>query len=148
MGEPVPGLTNAETELFEAGALAFALGLTIPEGLGPIMNDVSCAACHNLPALGGWGPNTVIRFGRSSQGGAPFDTLDALGGSLLQEQPTQARLEAPVLVVVHPAMAMAAAVTAMEKKMVRKVDLISNYLLLKKKTMKKNKTSIMDIIQL
>lgn len=86
MGEPVPGLTNAETELFEAGALAFALGLTIPEGLGPIMNDVSCAACHNLPALGGWGPNTVIRFGRSAQGGAPFDTLDALGGSLLQEQ--------------------------------------------------------------
>lgn len=86
MGEPVPGLTPAEADLFEAGALAFAAGLTIPEGLGPIMNDVSCGACHNIPALGGWGPNTVIRFGRSAQAGQPFDTLDLLGGSLLQEQ--------------------------------------------------------------
>ena len=43
-GEPLPGLTDAQLRLFDQGREAFAAPLTIAEGLGPIMNDQSCAA--------------------------------------------------------------------------------------------------------
>ena len=86
LGEPVPGLSPAELALFEAGRVAFDTTLTDPTGLGPVMNDVSCIGCHSQPVSGGFSTRTVTRFGQMASGGAPFDPLDALGGSLLQEQ--------------------------------------------------------------
>lgn len=83
LGEPLRGLTPAELQLFFEGRQAFADPLTEAEGLGPIFNDPGCGSCHNLPVLGGAGTREVIRFGKA---GAPFDPLDALGGSLLQDQ--------------------------------------------------------------
>jgi CxxC motif-containing protein (DUF1111 family) len=83
MGEPVPGLTAAQVARFDAGKLAFEKTFSPVEGLGPIMNDESCGACHSIPAVGGAGSKVVTRFGNS---GPPFDPLAELGGSLLQRE--------------------------------------------------------------
>jgi len=86
MGEPLPGLSAAQQARFDAGKLAFDHVFDIPGGLGPIMNDESCSACHSLPTSGGSGAKVVTRFGNS---GPPFDPLEALGGSLLQREAIQ-----------------------------------------------------------
>ena len=86
MGEPMPGLTPTELNLFFQGQFAFAQPLTISEGVGPIFNEVSCASCHNVPAIGGFSTRRVTRFGVAAAGGNPFDDLANLGGSLLQDQ--------------------------------------------------------------
>ena len=83
MGEPVPGLTPAQLARFDTGKVAFEKTFLVAEGLGPIMNDESCAACHSLPNVGGSGAKVVTRFGDS---GPPFDPLEDLGGSLLQRE--------------------------------------------------------------
>jgi cytochrome c551/c552 len=87
MGEPLPGLTPAQLARFDAGRLAFTRVLAATDGLGPIMNDHSCASCHQTPRIGGSGAKVVTRFGNS---GPPFDPLESLGGSLLQAQTTEA----------------------------------------------------------
>ena len=86
MGEPLPGLSAAQQARFDEGKLAFDHVFSIPGGLGPIMNDESCSACHSLPTVGGSGAKVVTRFGNS---GPPFDPLEALGGSLLQREAIQ-----------------------------------------------------------
>ena len=63
MGEPVSGLTAAEMNLFIQGLAAFSAPLSEADGLGPIFNEVSCGACHNIPAIGGHGSRQVTRFG-------------------------------------------------------------------------------------
>ncbi len=83
MGEVVPGLNPAQQARFDAGQLAFEHVFDAAGGLGPIMNDESCAACHSLPRVGGSGAKVVTRFGNS---GPPFDPLENLGGSLLQRE--------------------------------------------------------------
>ncbi|MDZ4774746.1 MAG: di-heme oxidoredictase family protein [Planctomycetota bacterium] len=85
MGDPIPGLTPAELNRFELGKLEFERVLSVPEGLGPIMNDTSCVHCHIGPATGGGGTKSVNRFGIAANGPNPFDPLDSLGGSLQQE---------------------------------------------------------------
>lgn len=83
MGAPMPGLTQLELDQFEAGKLVFNTPLLESEGLGPIMNDVSCGACHSTPAIGGFSTTVVTQFGDV---GPPFDPLANLGGGLLQSQ--------------------------------------------------------------
>lgn len=83
MGEVLPGLTPAQQARFDAGQLAFEHVFDAPGGLGPIMNDESCGACHSIPRLGGSGAKVVTRFGKA---GPPFDPLVELGGSLLQRE--------------------------------------------------------------
>ncbi len=84
MGKPLHGLSAAELQRFENGRIEFSHILTVAEGLGPIFNDSSCAQCHGTPAVGGFGTQTVTRFGNS---GPPFDPLANLGGSLRQLNP-------------------------------------------------------------
>jgi CxxC motif-containing protein (DUF1111 family) len=55
-GKPVPGLSEAELRIFEAGRVDFREVEDVPEGLGPSMNLDSCAACHAQPAVGGSSP--------------------------------------------------------------------------------------------
>ena len=86
MGEPLPGLTAAQQARFDAGKAAFEHVFDAASGLGPIMNDESCAACHSIPQTGGAGAKVVTRFGNS---GPPFDPLENLGGSLLQREAIQ-----------------------------------------------------------
>ena len=81
-GEPLRGLTTNQLAAFAAGLDDFQQEDTIESGLGPIFNNVSCAACHFTPAVGGSSATNEIRFGRLVNG--QFDPLTELGGSLLQ----------------------------------------------------------------
>jgi hypothetical protein len=85
MGEPLPGLTPAQLDRFNTGLDSFNHILTPSEGLGPIFNDTSCQHCHLSPMPGGSSTKFVTRFGIAATGSAPFDPMDALGGSLLQK---------------------------------------------------------------
>lgn len=86
--EPMPlaPLDGTSQARFAAGADEFAVTETPATGLGPVFNDVSCAACHNRPHTGGSSLRTVTRIGRDGPGG--FDDLAALGGPVIQEQGT------------------------------------------------------------
>ncbi len=57
---------------------------TVEDGLGPVFNDVSCASCHSLPAVGGGSAILETRFGKMTNG--QFDPLAQFGGSLIQSQ--------------------------------------------------------------
>lgn len=83
-GEPLAGLTADQLAAFRAGRADFQEVETPADGLGPIFNRESCAACHSGPAVGGASRITVTRFGRNNNG--VFDALVALGGSLLQDR--------------------------------------------------------------
>ncbi len=83
IGDPLPGLTPAQTTLFFEGRLLFDTIFQASEGLGPIFNDDSCGGCHSSPVLGGSGNQIVTRFGFQNKG-EPFDDLGGQGGSLLQ----------------------------------------------------------------
>src|SRR5690606_2266065 len=63
-GDPIAGITPAEFSLFRMGLDDFLEVETAEEGLGPAFNGTSCAACHNVPAIGGGGIITEVRAGR------------------------------------------------------------------------------------
>ena len=81
-GDPVPGLTAAQLTRFNVGVAQFEEVEDVPGGLGPVFNDVSCAACHSVGAVGGGSTTLVTRFGMQSHG--QFDPLTQFGGSLIQ----------------------------------------------------------------
>lgn len=85
-GDPLPGLTAAELARFEAGRAAFIQTEDAAEGLGPVFNEASCAACHAGPdgAVGGTNQRLETRFGKVDASGN-FDPMVANGGSLLQD---------------------------------------------------------------
>ena len=62
-GDPLPGVTPAEFEEFRLGVDDFLEVETTDEGLGPAFNGTSCAACHNVPAIGGISPIAEVRAG-------------------------------------------------------------------------------------
>ena len=80
-GEPLAGVTPAEYEEFRLGLDDFLEVETADEGLGPAFNGTSCAACHNVPAVGGAGTIAEMRAGRVDATGR-FQTLDATGETL------------------------------------------------------------------
>ena len=84
LGDPLAGLTGVQLELFAEGKADFEKTEDVEGGLGPIFNESSCVACHSSGATGGGSPRNVTRFGLTKAG--KFDSLDALGGSLLQDQ--------------------------------------------------------------
>ncbi len=83
-GQALGGLSATELAAFNVGRTDFQAVETPEGGLGPIFNDRSCAACHTAGGLGGGSNITVTRFGHSANG--VFNSLDHLGGSLLQAQ--------------------------------------------------------------
>ncbi len=83
-GSPLPGLTNDQMLAFAAGLDEFQNRENAASGLGPIFNNVSCAACHSRPAIGGASNIVVTRFGHRANG--QFDPLANIGGSLLQDK--------------------------------------------------------------
>src|ERR1051325_7509168 len=62
-GDPLPGLTPKEFELFRIGLAEFTAVETADEGLGPVFNGRSCAECHSIPRIGGSGTMTEVRAG-------------------------------------------------------------------------------------
>src|SRR5262245_61091416 len=83
-GDPLPGLTADELRRFDAGRAAFESVEDAADGLGPVFNGTSCAACHDIGAVGGGSDVVETRFGTITNGA--FDPLLALGGSLIQTQ--------------------------------------------------------------
>ena len=67
-GDPLPGITAAERELFTAGRTDFLEVEDEADGLGPAYNGTSCAVCHSLPAIGGFGSSLEVRAGTLQNG--------------------------------------------------------------------------------
>jgi hypothetical protein len=82
-GDALAGVTAAQRADFAAGLEDFSSIETISDGLGPVFNERSCAACHSVPAIGGGSTRTVTRFARRISG--LYDALASLGGSLMQD---------------------------------------------------------------
>ncbi len=78
-GDPLPGLTGMELELFRLGREDFLEVETPEDGLGPVFNGSSCAFCHGAPAVGGSSTLTEIRAGYRDEEGR-FHALN--GGTL------------------------------------------------------------------
>ena len=83
-GDPLPGLTTAQLNQFDAGKDEFMEEETVADGLGPVFNGKSCAECHSSPAVGGDSDTTETRFGTITNG--HFDPLTQFGGSLIQSK--------------------------------------------------------------
>ena len=81
LSRPLPGLTPAEFEEFRLGLDDFLEVEASDEGLGPAFNGTSCAACHNVPAIGGGGVMAELRAGRRNADGE-FETFDSTGETL------------------------------------------------------------------
>ena len=68
-GDPLPGITPREFEEFRLGIDDFVEIEQPGEGLGPLFNGAGCAACHNVPVIGGITPMTEMRAGHRDADG-------------------------------------------------------------------------------
>jgi CxxC motif-containing protein (DUF1111 family) len=85
-------LTNGHTDqaTMDANKEEFEENETIDEGLGPIFNATSCAACHQNPVVGGIGPVAEFRAGhRDSRG----NFVASPGGSLIHSNAIDAAIQ-------------------------------------------------------
>ena len=84
-GQPLPGITPADFERFRVGLADFAEVETAEDGLGPAFNGSSCAVCHSVPAIGGFGLVSEVRAGiRDASGGfRPVRAIDGSDGDTL-----------------------------------------------------------------
>jgi CxxC motif-containing protein (DUF1111 family) len=103
LGSPLAGLTPIEFTEFRMGLEDFLEVETAEDGLGPAYNGTSCAACHNVPAVGGAGVILEVRAAYRDSNGETRD-LNADGDTLvhLLSTPThgcQARMPDDVTVV-------------------------------------------------
>lgn len=53
LGSPIENLPAPELASFNRGKVLFEKRFTPSEGLGPYYNSASCAACHEVPVIGG-----------------------------------------------------------------------------------------------
>ncbi|MGH7475468.1 MAG: di-heme oxidoredictase family protein [Longimicrobiales bacterium] len=79
MDGPLPGLTDAELAAFIEGDEAFGRRFAPSDGLGPIFNNVACAACHSGDGRGR-PENALTRFSLGD------DLVPHLGGPQLQDR--------------------------------------------------------------
>ena len=89
---PVDGLTPTELSAFVRGDEEFARRFAPNTGLGPIFNDVSCAACHSGDGRGRPG-NALTRIGSPDDGmyrslGGPQIQDRAIPGAIAEQAPT------------------------------------------------------------
>ena len=82
-GDPLPGLTPHEFELFSIGLEDFLEVEDAEEGLGPAYNGTSCGGCHNVPAIGGISPVAELRAGMVDANGR-YSDFNPDAGSLFQ----------------------------------------------------------------
>ena len=72
-GDPIRGLSPDELQRFGDGRAAFETVEDVADGLGPVLNGTSCAACHNVGGTGGGSETVETRFGTMTNG--VFDPL-------------------------------------------------------------------------
>ena len=80
-GDPLAGITPREFEEFRLGLTDFLEVETPEEGLGPAFNGTSCAACHNVPAVGGVSAVAEVRAARRLDDGV-FEAVAPEGETL------------------------------------------------------------------
>jgi len=88
-GDPLPGLSRQQRELFEKGRKVAERVFTPETGLGPLFNAPSCAECHEEPATGGVGDETETHVDLHSADGL-CDPLAERGGPVIQQHVTPA----------------------------------------------------------
>ncbi len=84
-GQPMAGLPADLLDRFNDGKAEFEAVETVEAGVGPVFNDVACASCHTVGAIGGGSAILETRFGRMGEDGF-FDPMAYFGGSLIQKQ--------------------------------------------------------------
>ena len=83
-GQPLPGITPADFERFRVGLDDFAEVETAEDGLGSAFTGASCAVCHSVRAIGGFGLVSEVRAGiRGARGVRPVRTIDGSDGDTL-----------------------------------------------------------------
>ncbi|MEE8133655.1 MAG: di-heme oxidoredictase family protein [Gemmatimonadales bacterium] len=100
---PIEGLTDEEMAVFLRGDEGFEQAFSPATGLGPIFNDVACAACHSGDGRGRTS-NALTRFSRGSDPaldiGGPQLQDRAIAGAVAEELPpgvdVSVRLPPPV----------------------------------------------------
>ena len=89
LGDPLPGLTEAQLNQFTLGKTAFQRVFSASDGLGPLFNTsgVSCGECHEDPVVGGVGNEVETHATRF----IPPNSCDPLfesGGPVIQQDTT------------------------------------------------------------
>ncbi len=101
---PVDGLTSAELAAFIRGDKEFGRPFAPNTGLGPLFNDVACAACHSGDGRGAL-RNALLRIGSAADGflaelGGPQIQTHAIPGAVPEQLPAgvpvSVRLPPPV----------------------------------------------------
>ncbi|MCH7820147.1 MAG: thiol oxidoreductase [Candidatus Marinimicrobia bacterium] len=91
---PFDPLPNELNIMFAAGDEAFDHAFTASEGLGPIFNNVACAACHSADGRG-TPSEALVRFSRGSDlipdEGGPQHQDKAIPGVPLEQIPSDAQ---------------------------------------------------------
>src|SRR5881396_3241690 len=87
LGEPLADLTPEQRAQFEDGKRIFQRVFEPKDGLGPLFNGNSCAACHETPVVGGLGDEVEVHATRFVS--PDFcDQLFDQGGPVIQQHAT------------------------------------------------------------
>ena len=88
LGDPIRGLSGAETASFTDGKDTFNETENASNGLGPVFNGTSCSECHKQGAIGGAGNDLLLtrvtRIGGVENG--VYSDLASVGGPVLQRR--------------------------------------------------------------
>ncbi len=88
-GDPIPGLTREQMDMFTRGRAVFDSVFTQETGLGPLFNADACAECHEEPVIGGVGDEIEVHATHLLVNGF-CDPLIELGGPVFQLEATDA----------------------------------------------------------
>ena len=88
-GDPLPGLSEAETGRFLLGKAVFERLATEEEGLGPLFNATRCSGCHEDPSSGGTSTVRVAKATVWEPETRSCDLLHDLGGDNFQSSATE-----------------------------------------------------------
>ena len=88
-GDPLPGLTKQQRELFEQGRKVMEKQFTPETGLGPLFNAPGCSECHEDPVTGGRGDESEVHVALLRPDGF-CDPLAERGGPVIQQHVTPA----------------------------------------------------------
>lgn len=90
IGGPINGLGRSGISLFNQGKAIFSRVFTPATGLGPLFNNVSCAACHEVPVVGGSGAfdqeDVDVERHATANDRPMCDELTTAGGPVFREQ--------------------------------------------------------------
>ena len=90
IGGPVDGLGRAGIALFNQGKNVFSRVFTPETGLGPLFNNVGCAACHEVPVVGGSGgfneDDVDVERHATADDRPSCNELTTFGGPVFREQ--------------------------------------------------------------